>query len=171
MMRYCRCKDVRIGNSIPLFVWCPLLIVMIGKLYDLRTAPWPDIVMFSFFVVVIAVAGLFFGWLFLWNRRKYKLSVDGLTVAYFRKKPRTIPWSSIAEVAVCKVHYNTKLGWETVIRIVIGDVFKVPEYDNKIWAHLEFSMKYHKNIIIIDYNDAIREEFEKICPIPIRDCR
>lgn len=164
-MSYCRSKDIRRAHMITFGLLMNILAILAWKLL---TEPYGALLFFFLFYVVCS---LVFALYLLWQHRKYALSQEGIAVAYIPKWTRMIPWSSISEIAVCNLHYRTKLGWETVIRIVVGPEFEGPSHGNGKWAIERYSMKYHYRIILIDYTKETLEKFRAICPLPIPDYR
>ena len=164
-MKYCRSKDIRHTHICTLGL---LLFIVSILVWKLLRHPYGALV---FFLLLYVNSSLVFSLYLLWQHRKYALSQEGITVAYIPKWKRLIPWSSVSEISVCNVHYRTKQGWETVIRIAVGQEAEGPSYGDGKWSAERYSMKHHRRIILVDYSDAKLEEFRSICPFPIPDYR
>lgn len=173
-MRYCRDESVRKPY---IFVTIFLSIILSMELIRgpstrveasgvLSTNPFygPIICIWSLLV-------LSFGLLLIWQLRKFSLSAEGISVAYFKSQVKFFRWDSITEIGICNVHFSTRGGAETVFRFVIGSEFRGPSHGYGNWATQSYSIRYQYRIIIIDYSDALRQELETVCPIPIRDYR
>ena len=123
-MRYCRSKSHRVGSYIfpticlAIVFWC--ILVCWEDPQKQYAGMWLGIAAF------MLIPCVFLGLYIIWENRKYQLSQDGITVAYFEKYPKTFSWNDISEVAVCKVHYDPKGGWETVIRVAVWTEYGGP---------------------------------------------
>ena len=172
-MKYCRSKDVR---SLHIFTLSLLAVcaVMHGgyawRFMQTRTGigyVWLFIFVISFYLLVFT---MFAVWL-IWKLRKYRLDKDGITVAYFQAFPRKIPWDAVSEVAVCRVHYSTRSGWETAIRVVVWAEYGGPSKGDGPWSYEQYSLFNHRRIIIINYTEEKLQEFIDLCPLTVVDYR
>jgi len=175
-MKYCRTQDGRnaflIATSV-IFLTFVILVIHLRNL--LRNTSETDygwffsFAVFSivFFIVLLLVMCV----ILLWKHRKYELHEEYISVAYFTKLPKLIPWENISEVAVCRVHFSTRGGWDTVIRIVVGHEKCGPREGYGPWSYQRYSLLHQNRIIIIDYTETKMKELADICPLPIRDYR
>lgn len=169
-MKYCKSKDSRMGIYIiqALLISMGLCIIVVQLMGELGAATWKDLIGVLVFIGCLCIAN---GLVVIWMNRKYRLTPQGIETAYFPVHKKMIPWDQITEVAVCRVHYNTKLGWETVIRVVAGNEPYGPKRGDGLWSGIEYSIKNRSWIIIIDYTEAAKEEFQSVCTLPIVDYR
>ena len=167
-MKYCRSKDTRCDCML---LFGSTLFVLIMMLWTRPASESSGIAVWSFIFFAMLGYELLFTLYALWQHRKYVLSQMGISVAYFQKWTKRIPWSSVSDIGICNLHYNTKRGWETVIRIAVGPEFEGPSHGAGAWNKENYSIKYQYRIIIIDYSEAKLEEFKSVCPLPIRDYR
>ena len=175
-MKYCRSKDGRDAFIVATTVMVMCLLVIVTKSWSLlqmhpeNNSAW--IYGFVYFsIVVFFIIALIVALMLVWKFRKFELTVEGIVVAYFSRFPRKIPWKMISEIAICRVHFTTRGGWDTVIRIVVGPEFEGPSQGNGSWSFERYSITHQDRIIIIDYTPETLKEFMEICPIPVHDYR
>ena len=167
-MKYCRSKATRFTYML---LWGGTLFILSTLLWKRSIVATDNPGVWNFFCCIFSGYVLLSSLLLLWQSRKYTLSKEGIAVAYIPKLAKLIPWGSISEVAICKMHYHTKTGWETVIRIAAGSELEGPSHGEGKWNQITYSITYQDRIIIIDYSEAKLEEFKAVCPLPIRDYR
>ena len=132
---------------------------------------WPDAAWCIFFNCFCALLSLIFVVESIWQFRKYRIAPDGISVSYFQHHVNHFHWSAVSEIGICKVHFNSRGGSETVFRFVIGHEVYGPSQGYGQWAYLRYSMAHRRRIIIVDYSPSLHSELESICPIQIHDYR
>ena len=175
-MRYCRSKEIRTPYLIVTVICLLLLFVSIMITQEVYTVErlqslWHGAAWCLVFILFCALLTLVFVLQTIWQFRKYTISSDGISVAYFKRFAKHYTWNAISEIGICRVHFSTKGGSEMVLRIVIGPEPCGPSYGYGQWTYLRYSMIHHSRIVIIDYSTALHSEIEALCPLKICDYR
>ena len=181
-MKYCHSANLRHFHNFGL-VFFPVScivgnVLLLSKAvnYIPENGPIPAPVWLA--VILACVFTLLIGYIFvmqirtvLWANEKYAVTPEGLARQTINSPVRQHDWSEFSEIAVCKVHHETRDGPNTVIRCVIGPEFWGPSKVVGPWAKSAYSIKNRHRIVIIDYSDEVLEEFRAVCPLEIKDYR
>ena len=107
------------------------------------------------------------------SSRKYCIDENGLILSYPFGRVKVFCWSDISEVGICKVHYAARSDAHKVaIRCAIGIEEEGPSHAKtarESWQSLAYEVIHHKSVVSIYYTDERLAEFEKVCPVPIKD--
>lgn len=107
--------------------------------------------------------------------RKYRIDSDGLTLQYPFGILKHYKWEEFSEIALCKVHYASKVvSYKLAIRCVVGEEKRGPKravVAKEWWSRIDYEAWHFGKIITIYHTDERYEEFLSLCPFPIGDYR
>ena len=105
--------------------------------------------------------------------RKYRIDSDGLTLQYPFGILKHYKWEDFSEIAVCKVHFASKVvKYNLAIRCVVGEEKRGPKraiIANERWTRVEYEAWHFGKIITIFHTDERYEEFAAAYPYEIKD--
>lgn len=169
-MKYCWSNGKTLGGRIGPVVIISMVILVPKFIWEMHTSGYLPLVHLS--IMLVACYGLFASWV---SERKYEITSEGVYIKFPLKAKQFHPWSEFSEIALCKVHFAPQRDVHTVaIRCVIGREKAGPKHArvaNEKWAFVSYEYRNYKQIISIYYTEERYEEFQALCPLPIKDYR